>query len=386
MADWKGKIFIMKKDRIKKTIILAIVFIVLMGIIIALAYYLGNIDFREWTDKNIFRKEVEEEKLPYISLNSNDNTKMYAYGNYVALLNNNILTIYNKSAKEVADLNISISNPIFQSEGDFLLIADDNGSKIYLIYNENLQWEKDVEGQIVRISVNKKGETGIIVSGTIYKSVLTMYDMSGNENFKTFLSSTNATDVTISDDGKYFSFIEINTSGTTIASKVKTISVDKAMTSPSDSIINTYETDLNTLLIKIKYSGNKLIAFADDGVRLYNNGKDEKMLDVDTNISFIDIDLDGYVASVREGGNEYELNITNVDTNKVNTYYISDAIKNIYCNNNIIAIDIGNKVEFVNSSGWLVKKFSSSQNIKEIIIGKNIATIIYKDRAEILSL
>lgn len=376
----------MRKKRTKKIAMMIAVGIIVLGIIIAVANYLGNLDFREWTDKNIFRKDIQEEKLPYIDLTSNDNTKIYAYGNYIALLENNILTIYSKSAKKVGNLNISVSTPIFQSEGDYLLIADEGGSKAYLIYNENLQWEKEVEGQIVRTTVNKNGETGIAVSGTTYKSVLTMYDISGNENFKTFLSTTNATDIAISEDGKYFSFAEINTTGTKISSKVKTISVEKAMSTPNDAIVNVYETDLNTLLIRIKYKGEKLVVFADDGVSIYSNGKTEKILNIDSNISFVDVDMDGYIACVKEANNEYELELTNVENNKTNIYSISDAVKKIYCKNNVTAIDVGNKVEFVHSSGWLIKKFSSSQNIKEIIIGKSIAAIVYKDRAEILGL
>lgn len=376
----------MEKNKAKKIIIMIILTMFFLGIITVIGIYLGNEEFRVWSDKNILAKDIEENKLPIIDLTSTDNTKVFAYGSNVVTLENNNLSIYNKSANKIKDLNLTISNPIFQSEGDYLLVADEGGSKVYLIYNDTIQWEKDVDGEIARTTVNKNGEVGIVVTGTTYKSVIIMYDINGKENFKTFLSTTSATDISLSEDGKYLAFIEINTLGATITSKVKNISVSKAISTPSEAIVNTYDANSNVLFMKIKYNKNRITVLGDDGVYSFYNGNSEKIINLDNNISFIDINLDGYVASVKEESGKFDLNLTGVDNTKVNTYLINDTIKNIYCNDNITAIDIGNRVEFVNSSGWLAKKFNSNQNIKDIIIGKTVAVIVYKDRAEVISI
>ena len=376
----------MKKNKAKKIIVMIVLTLFFLGIVTLIGIYLGNQEFRTWSDKNILGKDIEENKLPIIDLTSSDNTKVFAYGSYVVTLENNNLSIYNKSANKIKDLNISISSPIFKSEGDYLLVADEGGSKVYLIYNDTIQWEKDVDGEIARIAVNKNGETGIILTGTTYKSVIIMYDINGKENFKTFLSTTSATDISLSEDGKYLAFIEINTLGATISSKVKNISVSKAISTPSEAIVNTYDANPNVLFMKIKYNKNKIAVLGDEGVYSLYNGSSEKILNIDNNISFIDIDLDGYVASVKEESGKFDLNFTGVDNTKVNTYLVNDTVKNIYCNDNITAIDVGSRVEFINSNGWLAKKFNSNQNIKDIIIGKTVAVIVYKDRAEVISL
>lgn len=360
--------------------------ILFVGVVSIIGLYLGNEGFRVWADKNILGKDIEEDKLPIIDLTSTDNTKIYAYGSYVLTLENNNLSIYNRSAKKIKDLNVTISNPIFESDGDYLLIADEGSSKAYLIYNDSIQWEKDIDGEIARTTVNRNGETGIIVVGTTYKSVIIMYDNSGKEKFKTFLSTTSATDIALSEDGKYLGFIEINTLGATISSKVKNISVEKAVSTPNESIINTYEANSDILYMKIRYKNNIIVVLGDDGVYSLNNGKTEKIVNIDNNISFIDVDLDGYVASIIEESNKFELKLTNIENKKDNTYLINETVKKIYCNDNITAIDAGSKVEFVNSNAWLVKKFNSSQNIKDIIIGKNVAVIVYKDRAEVIGI
>lgn len=374
------------RNKAKKIIIYSVISIILLAFIVLISAYLGSQDFRNWTSRNILKKEVEDTKLPTIYLEADDNTYTYAYSNYVVILKDNNLEIYNKFGKKIDNINIQVSKPKFKSEENYLLIADEGASKIYLIYNNNLQWEKDIEGNIAQTTVNKNGSVGVIITGTTYKSVVVMYDITGKEIFKTFLSSTNATDLAISNDSNYLSFIEINTSGVSIISKVKTISVDKAITEPSESIINTYEMEPDTLLARIRYRKNKIVALADNGVYLFQNDEKEKIVDIDSTVSFVNIDLDGYVAFVKEETNKYELNLLNVENKKNNTYLLNDAVKNIYCNENITAVDVGNKVDFVNNNAWVIKKFTSHQNIKSIILGSNCATIIYKDRIEILDL
>ena len=372
--------------KLKKIIVNSLLLLLIITIIVLIGMYLGSSNFREWTDQHVLGKEITNNNLPSIDINSKDKTYVYAYSDNVVTLENNNLKIYNKSGKETNEINVSASNPKFYSSGDYLLIGDEGGSKLYLIYDNSLQWEKEIDGQISQITVNKNGAVGAIVTGTTYRSVIIMYDITGEEKFKTFLSTSNATDVAISDNNEYLSFIEINTSGATINSKVKTISVDKAISTPEESLVYTYETDANVLLMKINYKKEKVVAFADNGVYVYSNGKNEKILSVDNNISFVDINLNGYVACIREEADKFELSIINIENGKINTYLLRDATKNLYCNNDTIAIDVGNKVEFVTNGGWLIKKLSTHQNIQNIFLGKNMATIVYKDRIEILSL
>ena len=53
---------------------------------------------------------------------------------------------------------------------------------------------------------------------------------------------------------------------------------------------------------------------------------------------------------------------------------------------NNIALNLGNEVQIINTSGWLLKKYISSKQIKGIVVGDTIVGIIYKNRIEIISL
>lgn len=376
----------------KKKIIIILSSMIVIAIIVVLGLYIGNSKTRLWMDKYILRKELAEDDLPSIKVEDIENIKVHAYSSYIATVDNNTLNIYNQSAKKEATINISVTNPKFASSGKYLLVADEGGENLYLIYNDNLQWQKKMDGNISQISVNKNGAVGVVLTGTTYKSVIVMYDIIGKEAFKTFLSSTTATDVIISNDNKYLSFVEVKTSGMSIESRVKTISVEKAKSMPKESIIHTYTMNPNTLVLKIKYKKDKITALCDDSVHVLSNGEDEELFKIDNSISFVDVSVEGYACKVTEGGansllkNEYELQIENIDNKKSNSFMINSTVKDLYCSNDIIAISQGGEIEFVNTRGWLIKRFSTIQNIKDITIGENIVGIVYRNRIEVMSI
>ena len=60
----------------KKTIWIIIASIITIVLVILLGLYVGDINTRNWIDKNILKKDVEEEDLPTIEL---ENRKDYKY-------------------------------------------------------------------------------------------------------------------------------------------------------------------------------------------------------------------------------------------------------------------------------------------------------------------
>jgi hypothetical protein len=46
----------------------------------------------------------------------------------------------------------------------------------------------------------------------------------------------------------------------------------------------------------------------------------------------------------------------------------------------------GNEIQITNTKGWLLKRYTPHSEIKQIIIGNNIAGIIYKDEIDIISI
>lgn len=383
-----------KKLNMKKLRIAIIVATIILIFIVLFCIYLGNKNFRDFMDKYVLMKNVTENNVVAISLDDTENNNIYTYDKYICVFKNNTLTGYNSSANKEYELTVKLTNPIVDINNRFLLIAEENGQKIYLISGNNILWEKELEGNISKISVNKNGYVSVILTGTTYKSIIQTFDNNGNELFKTFISYTIAMDSDISNDNKYLSFVEINTSGTVIQSTVKTISMQKAKNNPSEAIIYT-STPLNdSVAISLRYQdSNKLVCMYDNSIHVINNGTDEEFLNLNESgkkISFSDIRLNNFVFRVIEKNillsTQSTVEIVNSSSKKSNIYTVDSVIKEVYCYNNVIALNLGSEVHFIGTNGWLIKKYISNQEVRKIVMNTDFAAVVYRDKVEIINL
>lgn len=379
-----------KKINKKKMIIVISVVVIILIVAITMLIYFSSRDARKFLDKYLFRKNITQEKLVSIDLDFDSNTNVFAYNKNICILAENKLMVYNSSGKKEKAIDLEINTPEYSVNDKYIAISEKNGSKIYLLNGSEVLWTASVDGQISKINVNKNGYVGIILSGTAYKSVIVIYDKNGNELFKRYQASTKVVDTTISDDNKYLAFAEVNTSGTTIGSSIKIVSIEN----PEEPIIYTYNADSNKLIINIEYHNNKLICMFDDEISAIENNNCISIINLnekDKNINFANINLNGFVYRATEQSDglfntNTLLELVNTSNNKINVYTVEGVAKAIYSFNNLIAVNLGQEIEFINTSGWLIKRYNSEQEVQSVVIGNGIAGIIYKDKVEIINL
>lgn len=361
-------------------------------IIIVVARYTTDEEYRSFIDTNFFRKEVSETNLTSIEINSDENPSIYAYDKYIAVLSKNVLTEYLSDGKISAELEVNVAVPIVDTNGKYLVIADKDGQKIYLVSGTNILWSNTIDGNISRVNVNKNGYVSIIITNTIYKSVIVYYDPTGKEVFK-YWSDNYAVCTSISTNNKYIAIGEVNYTGTIIKSYVKIISVELAQSNPEESIIYVYESENGEIITKINYQDKeKAICMFSTYIQSVGIDSNERVYDILDDDLFLDINLKNGIARIQKQSSglfsfEYEVIIKNLDTKSEYLYILnSDLPKNINVSGSNIALNLGNEVQIVNSSGWLLKKYTSSKQIKSLVIGDYIAGVVYKNRIEIINL
>lgn len=378
----------------KKIIIASIIGIIVITFAILFIIYATNKSFRDIVDKYVLMKNIVEDSTSSISLDENESNHIFAYDKYISVLSKNTLKNYNSSGKEDGELTVEISTPISATNGKYLLIAEKDKSRIYLVSGNQLIWKTDLEGNINKIAVNKNGYVAVILSGTTYKSVIQTFDASGNELFKTYLSNTIAMDIDISLDNQYLAFSEINTSGTTLQSTIKIVSIQKAKTTPAESIIYTYTEPNGNFITNIKYQeGNRLVCMYNDGIYTIKNESNEQVVSLveeGNNISFGDIELSNYVYRVLEKtyllNTQTNVEIINTSTKKTSIYPIDNVVKEMYSYNDKLAINLGSEVHFISTNGWLIKKYISSQEIAKIVMCNDFAGIVYRNKIELVNI
>ena len=281
-----------KLNKKKMIIFISICSITLILLLMSFIYLFSS-SFRAFIDIYIFRKEIKSDNLAYIEISSDEDQYFCAYDKYFCILNKNILYNYTSDGHLASKNDINISSPIFNSNNKFLCIAENNGNNLYLLSGINILWQNTIDGNISKINVNKNGYVSVIVSGTNYKSIIILFDSKGKELFKTYISTNIAIDTAISNDNKYLSIAEIDSSGSIIKSMVKNISIEKAKTDPTNSVIYNYELPENDLLTNINYQNkNKLVCTCNNNIYLLNisDFTDNELINFE-DYEFIDINL-----------------------------------------------------------------------------------------------
>lgn len=380
----------------KKKMIITISIIVLALVIgITMLLYYSSRDVRNFLDQYLFRKNVTQEKLESIELDYDSNINVIAYNKYICILAENKLMEYNSSGKLEHEINLEINNPVYSVNNKYLAISEQNSSSLNLISDSKILWTKNIDGNISKINVNEKGYVSVILTGTAYKSVIVVFDKDGNELFKSYLAKTIAVDTSISNDNKYLAYAEVNTTGTTIKSNIKVISVDRAKNDQEDPMIYTYSADSNKLIVNIEYHKNgQLTCMYDTEISSIKDENNTVLMDLTEkgkNINFCNINLDNNVyRAVEENEGLFNTNtiieIRETGNGKTTVYTVEGVAKDINSFNNVIAINLGQEVEFINTKGMLLKRYSSVQEVQNVVIGNGIAGIIYKDKVEIINL
>ncbi len=390
---WKEEEPISKRVNKKKIMTAIIIGLAIIFITAITITYQTNKAARNWIDRFIFRKEVMQDKVTTIELKEDQNTSIYAFNKYIGVLNKNQFTIYGNTGNEEKKLEIQISNPIFNSENRYLAIAEKKGKKLYLITDKDISWEAATEGNIAQIHVNKNGYVAVVITDTINKTVVVMYNPEGKEIFKTYLSSTRTADVAISNDDKYLAIAEVDTSGTIIQSNIKIISIEKASNDPTNSIEHTYQGEPDKLITNIKYQdNNKLICMYTDSIHVIEKNEDSILANNENKkIIFQSIELTNHAINIEEKSTglftaDSIVNIINVDNKGIKEYTVDAVEKDIYTYGNMIALNLGTEIEFINTNGWLVKRYIANQEITDIVLSESMAGIIYRDSIEIINL
>lgn len=382
-----------KKINKKRLAILIVITILVLAIITTIAAYTSNKEFRNFMDRYILQKDITDENVAVIDIDYDSNTNIIPYGRYICILAENNLEQYNSSGKKEQEVKIEINNPIYDTNGRYLVIGEKGSQKIYLISGTQIIWEKNVDGNLSKVTVNRNGYVSTIISGTSYKSVIVTYDDKGNELFKSYLSNTTAIDARISQDNNYLGYAEVSTSGTVIQSNVKIISVKEAAEKNTEPVFN-YTAPQNSLILRLKYQDkNRLICVYDDSIHMIESNVDIKLMDLqeDKKITFGGAQLTNCIyRMVEESTGPFTANTNvemyNIATQKESTYLVEGVVKHVANYDNIMALNLGSEVDFINTSGWLIKRYTSRQEIRNIVICDGIAGIIYRDKIELINL
>ncbi len=311
----------------------------------------------------------------------------------IMVIGNNYIKGYSSEAKENFDESVSLKSAVSCSRGDYCIVGEKDGSKIYMINGNVKIWENTVNGNILDVSVNKNGYSTVIYKQTGYKSVIKVMKPDGTEVFTNYLASTYAIDTEISNDNKNLAIAEISTDGINVESNIKLIDMNNA----NDENVKKIELEDNLLITDIAFTDkNELLILTDNSAYVYNNTKLVPMVQkFDSKVYLASIENMNNLVTISKKDNGlfdvkyfmkiYERKDVGVEEKE---YEIDDAPLMISVGSKNIAIIYEDKIEILNMHGKVTKRTDIIGNVKNVYFfnGGNSLAIVLRDKIELIKL
>lgn len=389
MKKYSLETFKERKKR-RKMFNITIITVIAVAILIIASLYIANRNFRTFVDTYILQKEISEENANTITIDTENLSLIYAYNKNLVIYNDGNINFYNQIGKEAGKIEITLSKPIADTKGKYLVLGDHGSQKICLIKSNNLVWQKDLEGKISKVSVNENGYVAVTVTGTTYESIVMLYNPKGDLLFSNYLS-TYVMETDISENNKYLAIAEIDNSGISPTTKIEIISVDAAIKNTGTATVNTYQAETNQMLTGLEYQRkNKLLCSFDNYIIKMTESTCEKIYETTDLTAYVDIRMDNHFVKIDKESSsvfksDYRLKIQKTEGKEKN-YIIEGTIKSVKTTDKTISLNLGKEVQFISTNGWLKKKYKSNQEVTRVILSDEIGVMIYSDKINIINL
>lgn len=241
----------------------------------------GDIEYKE------IQKPVQEEITQYRTDVSNDvmitfdgaaTSEFARYRDGVICAKTNYLCFIDKKGEKIWEKNISITNPILKTEGDYYVLAQKGGVRFALFSGEEEIYEKSAENNILGANVSAKGDVILITEKTGYKGAIYVYNKRGDNAFAWSSGSSSIMSADISADSRRVAAALLNTDST-VRAGVYLFNIQK----PDSYAQQIFD---NSIIYNVDFKGDNLSVFADtaligmniSGKILYNLGFGETEL------------------------------------------------------------------------------------------------------------
>ena len=291
------------------------------------------------------------------------------------------LVMYGENGEEKWKGEIQSSSSVLKTAGDYIMIAEKNGSKIYLFRGEKKIWEISSENAIISADVSKNGDVVVISDKQNYKGTVTVYNKKGSVVYQWNSGKYEILDADISSSTRTLAVSLLNTdSGAD--SKILMFDMRKEDSSASVDLAD-------SIVFDIEFCGETLNAIADnkiagvstDGEILWTSEFEQKTL------NRYAVESVGYKLCVFDNSNVSEIHIISSRGAEKYSFESRAFPDKAVISDGYILYNDGRQLIFSGLSGKNQKKYNCTRDIYDIyILGSKSMAAIYNSGIEFINI
>ncbi len=251
----------------------------------------------DWVDEQLGGKKGSG--YP-VDITGSNVISMQGMGDKLAVTTDTSLTIYNEGGGQLVSRVHGFTSPITKISGDYILIAEQDGSRLRLETRRSTVLEMEVEGRIIAASVGSNGSIAVSMkSSQGYLSEVAVYNKKGDKLYRRRFPDQLIVATALAPDGRTFAAAGISAAGGAMKSTLTVFDVKK-----TDPVAQYESTDL--MLMDVGYfPGGTLFAVGDTALWVVKPGGalDQKQTYTDSQILGYAIGSDCAAVVYRRHGN-----------------------------------------------------------------------------------
>lgn len=334
-------------------------------------------------------RKAEAEKTYEIAYEPREHPVFNVHNEYLVKCTKDAVKGLNKKGQEIWSINASFNNPLVKSNGVELMIADLGGRDLYVIRDKTVKWNNRIDNSIINADIGKGGYVAVVQQAKGYKGMIKVFDPLGVEMFYRKIADYFVLGVQVAPSSEQLVMNSVDTSGINIKPSLQFF----------DMLGNPFaakEPVKDVIFPSVWYlNDDSLLAVSDSLLVFYDKERNEKWRKEFSRIYSSNVVLGKYLVIAVEsenkpgmlGGASSEILFFNSKGNKTAACEVEAGVRNLRVCSDIIAVNTGREVYFIDTKGKLIGKYSSKHEILDVyFFSKAEAAVVTKSSVVVTQL
>ena len=315
--------------------------------------------FSEIFTRNPVVKAGSANTVPY------DNKKELLLGaslDTIIIYSGDAIVGIDKQGKEKWKAAANYIDPFGVTSDTYAVVADLNGKKLKVFKGKSKVWELETKNYITNVSINQNGYTAVASGSETAKSAIAIYDPNGTEIFTKTYAKRYVLNAQIKPDNREVLVSLVDVSGIRAFSGFEVMDIFgelKAAIMPLKQDFYPYSHF---------FGENAIVMAGDESIALYNRDGSERWAADFRKVHSTAFLPDGYLAAAvsKKSSTKTHLEIWDAEGHRFTSDEFGDGIVNIRCFEDIIAVNTGREVVFMNAECEQLGSYSPTADIIDI--------------------
>jgi len=215
---------------VKNDILRKVIISVVLVLVILVLLFVGNeiaIRFFGFKAPSISKSSYAVTNPVEVTLDSKISYNHVVADGFIYFVSTDRVIVANENGAQKAEIAIGTANPVVKTSGKYVVVADIDGTHIYLLEGSGLKKEINTTRKIKNVSVNSSGYCVAVTEGDMHKRDVTVYNEKGNEVFVWNSGNMLVIDAVIADNNKNIIISSLDTQDGSIKTNLNFYNISK---------------------------------------------------------------------------------------------------------------------------------------------------------------